>query len=167
MDTKLSIRGTFILRKFDSDFKAKMWAKTGDKCYAPFATERFENGALNVGITELWNIYIGSGGSHPVYNNANSGLAVGNGTTAFNATQTGLQGSSTYTQVCDAGYPTGPASGSVTYQITVPTANANFSWQECALYNASSNIYFDRAVNNMGTKNSTQTWTLQLVLTLS
>ena len=110
-----------------------------------------------------------AGATYTPFNNANAALGVGDSTTAFAATQTDLQASTNkYRQACDAGFPT-IASNVLTYQMTVATANANFNWQEVALFNSptlGSGAMFNRFLSAIGTKPNTQTWQLTVTLTL-
>ena len=107
------------------------------------------------------------GGTYTPYNNANAYVGVGDSTTAFAASQTDLQSASNkYRQVCDSGFPT-IAGNVLTFQITVVAANAAFSWQEFGIFNASTGgTMFNRFLSAIGTKPNTQSWQLQVSVTV-
>jgi len=121
---------------------------------------------LNVGIGEMWDLICGLG-SPTAYDNTNAELGVGNGTTAADASQTDLQGTSTAWQSMATGYP--QRSGqTVTFRAEFDGNTANFSWQEFAVRNGSTaNKLMNRKVEDQGTKASGQVWTLELQITLS
>ena len=110
-----------------------------------------------------------SGGTFTPLNNANAALGVGDSTAAFAATQTDLQAATNkYRQVMDSGFPT--ISGNVlTFQITVANANANFNWQEIGVFNSATlgaGTMFNRFLSSIGTKPNTQSWQLQVIVTV-
>jgi hypothetical protein len=102
------------------------------------------------------------------FNNANAYLGVGDSTTAFAATQTDLQAASNkLRKAMDATYPT-RAANVLTFRSTFATGDANFAWQEWAVFNASSaGTMFSRKVESLGTKTSAQSWQLTATLTLT
>ena len=122
---------------------------------------------LNEGINLVWTLTCG--GSGTPYNNANAYIGVGDGTTAANATQTGLQGTNKAYKAMDAGYPTYGTSQQARWQSTFTGTEANFSWQEITVANGSSDAAtnLNRKVQNLGTKASGTTWIAQLTITLS
>jgi hypothetical protein len=68
----------------------------------------------------------------------------------------------------DAGFPT-ITSNVITFQITVPTTDVNFSWQEIGVFNNAtlgSGTMFNRFLSAIGTKTNTQTWQLTVTLTV-
>lgn len=101
------------------------------------------------------------------FNEANALLAVGNGTTAFNATQTKLQGATVAFGAMDPGYPKRVGSV-ITYQSTFSGGSANFAWEEWGIVNSSavSGELLNRVVESNGEKLSGQAWILQVELTL-
>lgn len=104
-------------------------------------------------------------GTGSMFNNANSKIGVGNGTTAFAASQTDLIGTSKLRKGMDATYPT-VAANVVTFKTTFAPAEANFAWQEWGIFNAaSSGVMLSRVVQANGTKLSNQTWTLEVQVT--
>jgi len=103
------------------------------------------------------------------FNGANAHLGVGNGTTAFDPTQTDLQGSSTVRRPMDAGFPMrgaliddeqrGP--NVISFQATFSNEDANFDWHEWGVFNAAAGgQMLNRVVEDMGTKTSAATWQL-------
>lgn len=102
-----------------------------------------------------------------LFNNANAYLGVGNGTTAFNASQTDLQGASKARQAMVATYPQ-VASNVLTFQSLFATGSANFAWEEWGTFNASSaGTMLNRKVEALGTKTSASSWQLTATLTIT
>lgn len=121
---------------------------------------------LNVGITQVWDLVSGLGGT--AYSNANAYLGVGDSTTAAVATQTGLLGTNTAYVAMDTSYPSLSAE-TLTWQSTFNGTTGNFAWNEFTVLNGPSGTgtALNRLVSAQGTKASGQTWTLQLAITLS
>lgn len=130
------------------------------------------NGLLNDGINFLLNRLIGGAdGTYPAWNNANAHIKVGNGTAAFAATQTDLQGGSTAEKPMDATYPQVSAQ-TATWRSTFGSSDANFTWEEVGVKNGSGAIsstvkLLNRKVQSFGTKVSGATWTMTLQITIS
>lgn len=105
-------------------------------------------------------------GSPTFFTNANAYLGVGDGTTAFSAAQTDLQGTSKYRQGMVATYPS-ISGADITLQALFATGNANFHWQEWGTFNASSSgTMLNRKVEDLGTKTSAASWQLTVDLTV-
>ena len=116
------------------------------------------------GINFLSQAAIGQG---TPFSAANARLGVGNGSTAFAVGQTDLQGSSKLRKVMDAGYPV-VAAPKITFKSTFAPAEANFSWNEWGIFNAASGgVMLNRVVESNGTKQSNQTWILEVDVTFS
>lgn len=99
------------------------------------------------------------------FDHANACLGVGNGTTAFAASQVDLQGTTKIRKGMDGGYPS-VSPPSVTFRSTFDTDEANFDWNEWGLFNAATGgVMLSRAVESNGTKQNNQTWTLQVTIT--
>ncbi len=97
------------------------------------------------------------------FNNANAYLAVGNGTTAFSAAHTDLQGASKTRKAMDATYPTDPPSpvNRLLWRSTFATGDANHAWDEVGVANASTaGTMLSRLVTALGTKTVSGTWVL-------
>jgi hypothetical protein len=107
------------------------------------------------------------GESVTFFNNANAHLGVGNGTAAFATSQTDLQGASKTRKAMDATFPT-RATNVVTFKATFGTGDANYAWEETAVFNASSaGVMATRTVGNLGTKTSAASWVLTYTVTLA
>lgn len=119
-------------------------------------------------ILDLW---IAAGGQG--YDNAHAALGAGDSTTGFSLSQTNLQGAVNVTdRVRKAMAATFPSRSTnvVTFQSNFATTDANFTWNEWALFNNvtdGSGTMANRAVVNLGTKTSAAGWTLTATFTLS
>ena len=101
-----------------------------------------------------------------LFDNSNAYLGVGDGTTAFNAAQTDLQGTNKYRQGMEATYPQ-ISTNVVTFRSLFATGNANFAWEEWGTFNAStSGTMLNRKVESLGTKTSSASWQLTVDLTV-
>lgn len=139
----------------------------------PYETLEIPGNLLTYGgASAFWERLIGTGVT--AFDNTNAYLGVGDSSTAAAATQTDLQAASNkHREAMDATYPlhtdgTGSSSNaSITYFSTFETGDANFAWNELGLFNASSSgRMLNRKVQAMGTKTSSDTWTLSLTLSL-
>lgn len=116
------------------------------------------------GINFLSQAAIGQG---TFFNAANARLGVGNGTTAFAVGQTDLQGTSKLRKAMDAGYPT-VAAPVITFKSTFAQSEANFAWTEWGVFNAATGgVMLNRVVESNGTKQSNQTWVLEVAITFA
>lgn len=147
---RLIMKPIWRIKKYDS-----MGRYIGDSSFP-------DNAVLFQGWANLWNLFIGGGGT--AHSNTNAKLRVGNSSTAVVQTQTGLLGASTFTMNMDATYPqiTGANNQNVLFQGTAGTTEANFDWNEFGLSDGTE--LFNRQVSAQGTKQSGQTWILQLEL---
>lgn len=125
------------------------------------------------GASALWHRLTG-GVSVTAFDNSNAYVGVGDSATAAAATQTDLQASTNkLRKAMEATYPqhtdgTGAASNAeVVFRSSFATGEANFAWQEWAIFNASTaGRMLNRKVESFGTKSS-GTWTLTITLTLA
>lgn len=110
---------------------------------------------------------IGDGGV-TLLNNANAYLGVGDSSTAFSAAHTDLQAASNKTRKAqDSTYPQ-RSSNVLTFRSTFATGDANFTWAEWGIFNASSgSTMFSRKVEALGTKTSAQSWVLTATVTVA
>ena len=116
------------------------------------------------GLRHISQAVIGSG---TPFNANNARLGVGNGTGAFTASQTNLLGSSTARKGMDPGYPTIVAPV-VTFRSTFAPNEANFAWNEWGVFNAATGgVMLNRVVESNGTKQSNQTWILEVEITFT
>lgn len=113
-------------------------------------------------------VQAGIGAGVTAFNNANAHIGVGDSSTAFAVGQTDLQASSNkLRKAMDATYPSG-GSNVITFRSTFGTSDANFAWNEWAVFNASSSgTMLSRKVESLGTKTSTQTWQFTVTLTFT
>mgnify|MGYP001401675726 CR=1 FL=1 len=101
------------------------------------------------------------------FDNSNAYIGVGNGTTAFAASQTDLAGASKSRRPMDATYPQVSANV-ITFRSTFGTGDANFAWEEWGVFNASAaGTMMNRVVGNNGTKSSAETKVVTVTITLS
>jgi hypothetical protein len=111
------------------------------------------------------------GESLTTFANANAYVGVGGSTgatTAFAISQTDLQGASKTRKACDSTFPS--RSGNViTSKATFATGDANYTWDEFALFNASSaGVMLHRGVSAaFFVKNSSTTAVLTVTLTVT
>lgn len=116
------------------------------------------------GINFLSQAAIGQG---TPFNAANARIGVGNGSTVFAVGQTDLVGASKLRKGMDSGYPaiTAPK---VTFKSTFNQSEANFAWNEWGIFNAASGgVMLNRVVESNGTKQSNQTWVLEVEITFA
>lgn len=125
-----------------------------------------KNILVNAGIDVMESLLIGGAGT--VFSNANAYLGVGDSNTAASASQTDLQAASNkLRKAMNVTYPT-QASQVLTFQSDFGSSDANFAWEEFAVFNASSGgTMLNRKVSSQGTKSSGQTWRLTLTITIS
>jgi hypothetical protein len=119
------------------------------------------NLVLTAGITLLWQLAAGLGGT--AWSSSNARLAVGTGTTAAVAGNTALQTESARQIVDSAPNVSG---ASISFTATVGTGSANVNWRELGVTNASSGgTFLNRLVQDFGTKSSASSWVATLTLT--
>ena len=125
------------------------------------------------GASALWQRLIGTGVT--AFDNSNAYIGVGDSSTAAAATQTDLQAvTNKQREAMDATYPQhtdGTSSSSnaqITFKSTFETGDANFTWSEWGIFNAStSGRMLNRKVFSGGTKTSSDTWSLTITITLA
>jgi hypothetical protein len=121
---------------------------------------------VTAGITLMLNLLIGAGGT--VYSNANAYLGAGDSSTAAAIGQTDLQAATNkLRKAMDSTYPS-VATNVLTARSTFATTDANYAWEEVALFNAAAaGTMLNRKVGSLGTKTSAATWVLTLTITIS
>lgn len=134
---------------------------------APSEIRVSRNLLVNTGLTDIGSGLTTAGLATP-YTNANANIGVGDSVTAAAVGQTDLQAASNkLRKAMDVTYPT-VANGVYTFRSTFATTDANFAWQEWAVFNASSTgRMLNRAVSSLGTKTSAQSWQLTVTITIS
>jgi len=113
-------------------------------------------------------VQAGIGAGVTAFSNANAYIGVGDSSTAFSAAHTDLQASTNkLRKAMDATYPSG-ASNVIAFRSTFATGDANYAWNEWAIFNASSSgTMLSRKVESLGTKTSSQTWQFTATLTFT
>lgn len=108
------------------------------------------------------------GTTYNKYTNANTYIGVGDSSTAYAAAQTDLQASTNkHREPMDSTYPS-RSSNVVTFKATFETGDANFTWNEWGIFNASSSgQMLNRVVQNIGTKTSAAVWEMTVTLTIT
>ncbi len=104
------------------------------------------------------------------FDNANAALGVGDSTTAFAKGQTDLQAASNKLRKgMEAGFPDVPSAANVLrFRSLFGTGEANFAWEEWALFNAlSGGTMLSRKVENLGTKTASQSFQLTATITVN
>lgn len=97
------------------------------------------------------------------FDQANTYIGVGDGTAAFAASQTDLQGVNGTRQVLDS-VPV-KTSNSVDLTATFGTTQANYDWNEIGAFNAASaGTMLSRKLISLGTKPNTEAWTVTLTV---
>jgi hypothetical protein len=127
-----------------------------------------KNLALNEGLGEIIDLICGLG-SPTKWDNSHAYIGVGDSDTAVSATQTGLQAATNKTfKPMDTGYPqrTGQTAE---WRATFGSNDANYAWKEYTVVNASTDDgkNLNRKVQDKGTKELGETWTLDIQLTLN
>lgn len=122
---------------------------------------------VNAGINRALDLICGAGGTS--YANANAHIGVGDSSTAAAAGQTDLQAATNkLRKAMDGGYPTAAASQSVSWKSTFGTSDANFAWNEWAIFNAAAaGTMLNRKVAALGTKTSAESWALTVSVSLA
>lgn len=143
----------------------KFWAGDDPLRARPFEVVESEpNLFLTAGITALWNLVAGLGGTAF---GSTAYLGVGDSTTAAAAGQTDLQAATNKVRFAVSGAPT-VSTNQCAWSGTAGTAVANFAWQEAGVFTASTaGTMLNRLVTSFGTKTSTASWTLTLTLSIS
>lgn len=131
----------------------------------PFEVLEFFNAYVNAGGAALLDLLIGAGGT--AFNNANAYIGVGDSSAATTAGMTDLQAASNKLRVAmDATFPS-RSGQTVTWRSTFGSAQANFAWNEIALFNASSGgTMLCRAAQTLGTKAAGTVWTATYTITV-
>lgn len=99
---------------------------------------------------------------------SNAYLGVGDSSTAYAAGQTDLQAASNKLRKgMEATYPS-RATNVLSFRSLFGTGDANWHWQEWALFNAAAaGDMLSRKVEDLGTKTSAQSWLLTVDITVS
>lgn len=94
------------------------------------------------------------------FDHANAYLGVGDSDTAFNATQTDLQGTNKKRVGMETSYPT-RSTNAITWKSSFGADDGNWNWKENAVFNAASaGEMLARDVEDLGTKAQGAVWVL-------
>ena len=168
----LAWRAAWKCEKYAGDWTAEQLAAADAP--EPYEVVEIAGNLLTYGgASILWEALIGAAPTY--FSNANAYIGVGDSSTAAAATQTDLQAATNkLRKAMDATYPqhtdgTGASTNAqVVFKATFGTSDANFAWNEWAVFNASSaGRMLNRRVESLGTKTSAGTWTLTCTLSLS
>jgi hypothetical protein len=102
------------------------------------------------------------------FDNSNAYLGSGDSNTAFDAAQTDLQAATNkLRKAMEATYPQ-RATNVLTFRSLFATGDANWAWEEWALFNAAAaGTMLCRKVESLGTKTSAQSWQITAAITVS
>jgi hypothetical protein len=120
---------------------------------------------LTSGVTILWNLVTGAGGT--AYNGTNARIAVGSsGAAGSGAAASGLTTESAR-QVVDS--TPSVSTNTATFIATFGTGSANIAWAELGLTTASSGStgFLNRLTGSWGTKTSSASWVATLTISIS
>lgn len=132
---------------------------------APVATLYSVNAYTNAGGALALDLIAGAGGT--AFNAANAYIGVGDSSTANNVTFTDLQAATNKLRVAmDSTFPS-RSSQVMTWKSTFTTGQANYAWQETAIFNAgAAGTMLCRTVTSFGTKTSAAAWTMTYTITV-
>lgn len=152
-------RGCWQLEKFEN--------AQAFKALRPYSKTTFNNILVNVGMAEMWNLVTAQGGT--AFSNANAYIGVGDSAVAAAVGQTDLQAAVNKLRVAmDATYPNAPVNGLEQWRSTFSGGQANFAWNEFAVFNAAAaGTMLNRLVSAQGTKTAGQVWVVTCSITLS
>lgn len=152
--------------------------KAGQTIITPFEGNLLMNGGVSL-LFERIKVNKPStsstGAALQAFSTGNSRLGVGNSTATAAVTQTDLQGASKRYNAMASGYPThtdGTSSSGariMTWRATYTTAQANFAWNEWAIFNSTTATrrMLNRRVQSLGTKTSAASWQLTVTVAIS
>ncbi len=127
MTEQANAKGIFTLEIFEHTYK-------GRRSALPVAVQSFNNLLANAGGALAEDLLIGGGGT--VYSNANANIGSGDSSTAVSAAHTDLQAATNkLRKVMDATFPS-RAGQILTFRSTFATTDANWTWNEMAVFNA-------------------------------
>lgn len=152
MSEGLKIRGHILIEKYDENGHL-------------YGTAEAENLFLLTGINEILNLITGQ--SANTFTNAQAEIGIGDSSTASTNAMTDLQAATNKTyKAMVASYPTVPSAGSMQFQSSFGSADANYAWNEFVVKHLTSGICLDRGTGTFGTKASGTTWTATVTMSL-
>lgn len=128
-----------------------------------------ENILLAAGITELFNVLTGLGGT--TFSSGNAYVYVGDSTTAVSSGQTDLQGTNKADAAMDSTYPQ-VSNQTAIWSGTFGGSVANFTWNEVGVKNGLGApggpvVLLNRRLVSFGTKPNGTSWSLRCSVSLS
>jgi hypothetical protein len=179
MNTKEVISHFSVLRinKFkDEDGQVEKASKEGldsislrESFPEKFIAEEVHEGNVltNVGITGMWKLAASISGPPGAWSNANAKVRTGTGSGTASASDTGATFTAPVDKAMDSTYP--QLSGQqCQWKGTYGSGDANQAWNEFGVINSDGTpVLLNRFVSAKGTKNSGETWTLEIDITLS
>ena len=107
------------------------------------------------------------GTSYNKFNNTNARIGAGDSSTAYAASQTGLQAATNkFYQPMDATYPS-RAANVLTFRATFATGDGNYAWNEWGIFNGNPGEMLSRKVESLGTKTSAVTRQITATITIA
>lgn len=155
-----------------------------DELVLPYDQDLHEGNLLMYGGAScLWEFAMGNGTTTAdqtltYFSTTRAAIGVGDSSTAAAATQTNLQAATNLVRkLCSTAgsYPshtdaTTSGAATITFKSSFDTSSANWAWNEWGIFNtatAATGRMLNRKVSSMGTKTSSDTWTLSIAVTLS
>jgi hypothetical protein len=187
---RIVAEGQFIITRYNADVADYESFEDFTRHHDPYLVTGCKNGLLLAGVQAMYAQATGGGTSTansaystPTYfSNAQSCIGVGDSSTAFANTQTGLQASTNKAyEPMQTSYPSIGSSSTanqITFQSSFNGTTANYAWNEFCVFNSpadtngsvalgSNAIALNRAVSSQGTKSSGATWVISYQLTIS
>lgn len=158
----------FRLEKYEGDVEDFRGREREFFARRPYEVLEGEKNVLaNAGITALLQL-LTAAASPTAFSNAAGFLGVGDSNTAAAASQTDLQAATNkLRKAMDATFPSVSAQ-TATWKSTFASSDANFAWEEWAIFNASSSgTMLNRKATTMGTKASGTSWALTVTVTVA
>jgi hypothetical protein len=156
----------FRLSKYRQDIRPYRGRESEfHRLFKPYEVIKGEgNCLLNTGIDEMWDLMVGDSANH--FNSAGAQIGVGDSSTAASPSQTDLQAATNKTyKGMESGYPTTGSQHAI-FKSSFGDSEANYTWNEWVVKQATSGKCLNRKVESLGTKTS-GTWTLEVTITLS
>ena len=159
MDDRVKWEGLFTLEKYDAAELAR------DVRTTPYETMIGHNLLVTAGANAYHSRLIAT--SVNAFNSTNARLGVGDSATAAAIGQTDLQASTNkLRKIVDA--TPGISGNQISFVSTFLTSEANFAWNEAAIFNAAAaGDMLNRVVQSFGTKTSSLQWVLTGTIALS
>lgn len=165
MEDFAKVRGKVTVKKYriPKGMDEETFVKLIDKAEVkPYDVEEKDNIWLTTGWNEILSLIAGYSSNH--FDSTNTRIGVGNSSTAADASQTDLLGTSKTYVTITSGYPTTPSSGTITYKGRFGTGDANYQHYELVVKNNASSVCWNRVVLSGDTKTSSDVWDYEVTL---